>query len=93
MTKKYNTYEIKIEENEEFELVEQLFVNGEKFETAEENTEDAIEEWEWKNNAMLVTKERAAELEKIGYSRSAYNNLQTEGHGYGEEKPDIQSWL
>jgi len=93
MAVKYNTYEIRIEETEELDLVEVLFVNGEKVETTEKNIEDAIGEWEWKNDAMLYTPERAAELEKSGYSRSAYENLQTEGYGYGQDATDAPSWL
>jgi len=95
MTKEYNTYEIKMVENDNFEFVNQLQINGEIVleEATDEEIEDKIAEWEWKNGDTLYTEKRAAEkLAGVGFSKKDYENLQTEGHGYGKDKNDIPAW-
>ncbi len=95
MTEKFNTYRTEMYENDDFEFVTRMYINGQA--VLENATNDdigmKIMEWEFKNNATLYTEERAAEkAQGNGFSGNDYEMLQTEGHGYGEDTKDIPSW-
>lgn len=95
MTKKFNTYKTEIYENDDFEFVNRMYINGAL--VLENATDDDIEmkiaEWEFKNDDTLYTEERAAEkAQGNGFSGKDYENLQTEGHGHGKDKKDIPAW-
>lgn len=92
---KLNTYKTEMYENENFEFVSRMYINGEiVLENAtDDNVEMKIAEWEWKNGETLYTEARAAEKSNgVGFSGNDYEMLQTEGHGYGEDAKDIPAW-
>lgn len=91
----YNTYKTEMYENDDFEFVYRMYINDEI--VMEDATDDDVEmkiaEWEFCNDEALYTEERAAEKANgIGFSRKAYEALQTEGHGYGKDTNDIPAW-
>jgi hypothetical protein len=95
MSVKFNTYKIEMYENDDFEFVTRMYINGEV--VIESATNDEIEmkiaEWEYRNNDTLYTETRAAEkAEGNGFSGKDYENLQTEGNGYSADKKDIPAW-
>lgn len=95
MTNKFNTYKTEMYENDDFEFVSRMYINGEL--VLENATDDDVEmkiaEWEFKNDDTLYTEKRAAEkAQGNGFSGKDYENLQTEGHGYGKDAKDIPAW-
>ena len=92
---KLNTYRTEMYENDDFEFVSRLYINGQLVleDASDEDVEMKIAEWEWKNDGYLYTEERAAEKAKLnGFDAKGYENLQTEGYGYGSDKKDIPAW-
>lgn len=92
---KFNTYKTEMYENDEFEFVNRMYINGEL--VLENSTDDDVEmkvaEWEFRNGDTLYTEARAAEkAQSNGFSAVDYENAQTEGHGYGKDKKDIPAW-
>ena len=92
---KFNTYKIEMYENDDFEVVNRMYINGKL--VLENATDDDVEmkigEWEWKNGETLYTEERAAyKASGNGFSGKDYEDLQTEGHGYGKDANDIPPW-
>jgi hypothetical protein len=92
---KYNTYKTEMYENDDLEFVNRMYINGELVldNASDDDVEMKIAEWEFKNDETLYTEARAAEKSSgKTFSSKDYENLQTEGYGYGKDKKDIPAW-